>query len=182
MKYYDEGHKFLIGEKECQIMFVDESDAEDTYECWPTQTIEKARKLLQDKYIPKDFAQPYESVLEVLRGEFDAEMFWAGESELEWYRKQELEEKVRKLESAPHHVIVLDYCYGGEGNVEILGVYHTNEDAETAFDAFAIDAEKVALKRDWYITERFSNCFVAYKTGYYPSDHTRIFIQEVPQR
>ena len=155
MNCYEEGYKFLVSGEECQIMFVDESDAEDSYECWPTQTIEIAQKLFEDKYIPRDFAQPYESILEVLRGEFDNEMFWAGESELEWYRKQELEEAVRKLKSTTHSVIVLDYSYGGVGNIEILGVYHSLDEAKDAFVGFALDARKVAEERDWYTKNVF---------------------------
>ena len=182
MNCYEEGHKFIVSGEECQIMFVDESDAEDSYECWPTHIIEQAQKLFDAQYIPKGFSKPYESLLEVLRGEFDDKSFWLGESELERFRVLELEEKVRKLESEPHSVIILDYSYGGEGNIEVLGVYHSFEDAKNAFYNFSQDARKVAEGRDWYIAEEFSSCFVAYKTGYYPSDHTRIFIQEVEKK
>ena len=182
MNHYEEGYKFIVSGDECEVVFVDTSEAEAEYECYPSTLVVEARKILKEKGVSVDEGAYPEELLDLLRTQFCDEMFWACESGLEWYRKQELEECVRKLKATTHSVIILDYSYGGEGNIEVLGVYHSLDEAKDAFVDFARDAREVAENRDWYIAEEFSTCFVAYKTGYYPSDHTRIFIQEVEKK
>lgn len=78
-----------------------------------------------------------------------------------------------------HYVIVLDWATNDEENVEILGVYHTFEEAEELFKTHLEYERELVEEKGYTVTEDFKGCFVAQVDSYYSAEHTRLYIQEV---
>ena len=78
-----------------------------------------------------------------------------------------------------HYVLVLDWATNDEENVEILGVRHTLEEAEELFKMH-FDAERqLAEEKGYVINEDSKGCFDAQEEGFYSTEHTKLYIQEV---
>ena len=78
-----------------------------------------------------------------------------------------------------HFVIVLDWATNDEENVDILGVFHTFEEAEELFNTHIEYERKLAEEKGYKVDEDFKGCFVAYEDSFYTAEHTRLYIQEV---
>ena len=78
-----------------------------------------------------------------------------------------------------HYVVILDWATNYEENVEVLGVFHTPEEAEEIFKKQLSYERELAKEKDYMICEDFNGCFVAYEEGDYATEHARLFIQEV---
>ena len=77
-----------------------------------------------------------------------------------------------------HYVVILDWATNDEESVEILGVFHTLEEAEKMYKSH-LDYEYKLAEEKGYIVEEDFNSFVAYADGYYAAEHTRLYIQGV---
>ena len=78
-----------------------------------------------------------------------------------------------------HYVVILDWATSNEECVEILGVFHTFEEAEKLFKTHIDYEREVAKERDYKVSEDFKGCFVAYAEGFYMDEHTKLYIQGV---
>lgn len=77
-----------------------------------------------------------------------------------------------------HYVVILDWATNDEESVDILGVFHTFEEAEELFKTHLDYERKLAEEKGYKVDEDFSS-FVAYEEGYYITDHTKLYIQGV---
>ena len=78
-----------------------------------------------------------------------------------------------------HYVVILDWATSNEENVDILGVFHTFEEAEELFNTHVEYEREVAKERDYKVSEDFKGCFVAYADGDFIEEHTKLYIQGV---
>ena len=77
-----------------------------------------------------------------------------------------------------HYVVILDWATNDAESVEILGVFHTFEDAEKIFKVNLDYERKLAEEKGYKVEECFNN-FEAYAEGYYTAEHTKLYIQGV---
>lgn len=78
-----------------------------------------------------------------------------------------------------HYVVILDWATSNEEIVEILGVFHTFEEAEALFKTHIDYEREVAKERGYKICDDFNGYFVSYADSCSVEEHTRLYIQEV---
>lgn len=77
-----------------------------------------------------------------------------------------------------HYVVILDWATNDSESVEILGVFHTFEEAEVLYKSH-LDYERQLAKENGYTVEEDVDGFEAYAEGYYSAEHTHLYIQGV---
>lgn len=77
-----------------------------------------------------------------------------------------------------HYVVILDWATNDEKCVEILGVFHTFEEAEEIYKSH-LDYERKFAEENGYIVDEDFCSFVAYAEGYFVEEHTQLYIQGV---
>ena len=77
-----------------------------------------------------------------------------------------------------HYVVILDWATNDEESTDILGVFHTFEDAKREFDKH-IDYERQLAEEKGYVIDECDSHFEAYADGYYSAEHTALYIQGV---
>ena len=77
-----------------------------------------------------------------------------------------------------HYVVILDWATNDAESVEILGVFHTFEEAEKLYKSH-LDYEHQLAAENGYVVEEDFNSFEAYAEGYYAAEHTKLYIQGV---
>lgn len=77
-----------------------------------------------------------------------------------------------------HYVVILDWATNDEESVDILGVFHTFEEAEEVFKSHLDYERRLAEEKEYIVNEDFSS-FMAYAEGYYAAEHTQLYIQGV---
>ncbi len=80
-----------------------------------------------------------------------------------------------------HYVIINeweldDQC---ESGVEVMGVYHTKEEAVEAFKTFVQGERDLADSRGWEVYEDDCDRHDAGALGFYANEHSVLFIAEV---
>ena len=77
-----------------------------------------------------------------------------------------------------HFIIINDWkdCY--EGDVTILGVEHSLEEAKHIFQKELIEEKKRAKNRDWDIVEETDVCFIAECEEEWSGNYTKLYIQK----
>ena len=80
-----------------------------------------------------------------------------------------------------HFVVVLDWAYDKvyDEGIEIVAVTHTLEEAKEFFQSRLAEERKFANDQDWDIVTDDEVEFAAAKLGYYTTDHTHLYIEEV---
>lgn len=78
-----------------------------------------------------------------------------------------------------HYVLVLDWATNYEEDVNIIGVFHTLEDAERLYKETLSNERKLAEEKGYEVETDDNVCFTAYEEGNYMTEHTRLYIQEV---
>lgn len=80
-----------------------------------------------------------------------------------------------------HYVILCDWAIDSmcDSGVSILGIAHSLEEAKEIFAKAVIDEKKYAKENGWEIFEDTDVCFDAGEEGFYATEHTHFYIQEV---
>lgn len=78
-----------------------------------------------------------------------------------------------------HYVVFLEWSTEGDNGSNILGVVHSPEEAKKIFKETADEERKLAEENGWEIYEDTDVEFDAGEDGYYCSNHSRLYIQEV---
>ena len=80
-----------------------------------------------------------------------------------------------------HYVVLCDWAVDHlcDSGVNITGVAHSLEEAKEIFAKAIVDEKKYAKENNWTIYEDTDMCFDAGEDGYYASEHTHFYIQEV---
>lgn len=78
-----------------------------------------------------------------------------------------------------HYVVVLDWATEYECGSNVIGVAHSLEDAKKIFEGVATEEREYAAEHDWVVYDDLPTVFEAGQDGYYISNHTNLYIQEV---
>lgn len=79
-----------------------------------------------------------------------------------------------------HFVIINQWTSDGlETNTVVLGVVHTLEEAKEIFNKYVMEEKEIADKNEWTIYDDCETVFDAGEDGYYISNHTNLYIEEV---
>jgi hypothetical protein len=78
-----------------------------------------------------------------------------------------------------HYVVILNWATEDESGIEIIGVRHNLEDAQTLFEQKKITEKAIAKENGWQTIIDDADCFEAYVEGYYDNGHSSLYIQEV---
>jgi hypothetical protein len=78
-----------------------------------------------------------------------------------------------------HFVVVLDWASEYECGSNVIGVTHSLEDAKKIFNETAAEEREYAIEHEWIIYDDVDTVFEAGQDGYYISNHTNLYIQEV---
>lgn len=79
-----------------------------------------------------------------------------------------------------HFVIINQWTNDGlETSTSVLGVVHTLEEAKEIFNKCAMEEKKIADKNGLTIYDDCETVFDAGEDGYYVSNHTNLYIEEV---
>lgn len=78
-----------------------------------------------------------------------------------------------------HYVVFLEWADESDNGSSILGVAHSLEEAREIFNETYVTEKELAEEKCWEIYEDCETEFNAGEDGYYVSNHTRLYIQEV---
>ena len=78
-----------------------------------------------------------------------------------------------------HYVVILDWATSNEESVDILGVFHTFEEAVELFKSHVDYERAVAKERGYKICDDFNGYFASYAERCAAEEHTRLYIQGV---
>lgn len=82
------------------------------------------------------------------------------------------------VKNEKHYVVFHSWAADYEGGRTLIGVFHTPEDAQTAFDKKLVEEKKFAEEHGFVVfsSEASTGCFDAGVEGEYVSNHTLLEI------
>jgi hypothetical protein len=78
-----------------------------------------------------------------------------------------------------HYVIVLDWATEDDASIDIVGVFHTLDDAKEKFEKYVIEEKQLARDNGYVINEENGVMFDAGIMGCWRDNHTTLYIQGV---
>lgn len=78
-----------------------------------------------------------------------------------------------------HYVVVLDWATEDDGDVQILGVAHTLDDAKRIFNEQITEEKMIAADNGYTIDEDTGHVFCAGIMGNWRNNHITLYIQGV---
>lgn len=78
-----------------------------------------------------------------------------------------------------HYVVFLEWASEGDNGSNILGVAHSLEEAKQIFNETVEEEKQLAEESGWEIYEDTDVEFDTGEDGYYCTNHSRLYIQEV---
>lgn len=87
---------------------------------------------------------------------------------------------VASIKNEKHYVVLHSWAADYEGGRTLIGVFHTPEDAQTAFDKKLVEEKKFAEEHGFVVfsSEASTGCFDAGVEGEYVCNHTLLEIIE----
>jgi hypothetical protein len=78
-----------------------------------------------------------------------------------------------------HYVVMLDWATQDAEAVAIIGVVHTYEDAKKLFDEELVEEKGIAESKGYTVEVDEEDRFEAGIMGYWATEHSELYIQEV---
>ncbi len=78
-----------------------------------------------------------------------------------------------------HYVIVLDWATEDDAAVDIVGVFHTLDDAKEKFEKYVVEEKQLARDNGYDIETDNGQIFDAGIMGYWRNNHITLYIQGV---
>lgn len=78
-----------------------------------------------------------------------------------------------------HYVIVLDWATEDDSDVQIVGVFHTLDDAKEKFEKYVIEEKQLVRDNGYVISEDNGMVLDAGIMGYWRDNHITLYIQGV---